>query len=165
MPSSFPARERIYRDSPASFPLLRSVKGSYPINFFLKIEIFKGKPRFGMVCPLVIFGVQIESMDILFIGKVDTSLSDLEMALRGMGHKTHRADVSSDGETWDAIVLDPAADQNDPAIAWAQQQGLAVQSLAEFLYRLSKEKTRVVIGGWPGRDRILSMILHVLHYN
>lgn len=86
------------------------------------------------------------------------------MALRGMGHKTHRADVPSDGETWDAIVLDPAADQSDPAIAWAQQQGLAVQSLAEFLYGLAKHKTRVVISGCPGRERIMSMIMHVLGY-
>lgn len=123
------------------------------------------KPKFGMVCPLAIFGVQIESMDILFIGKGDGSVPDLEKAVRAMGHRVHRPDGTTGSGSWDTVILDPAADLGDPALALAKEQGLAIQSLAEFLYVLSREKTRVVIGGQLGRDRILAMIMHVLRYN
>lgn len=113
---------------------------------------------------MVIFGAQIELMDILLIGNGEGSLPDLEYALRKMGHKVHGSWGTTLSGTWDAVVLDPRVHPADPALVWAQEQGFSLQSLAEFLYGHSKEKTRVVIAGGPGRDEILSMILHVLEY-
>ena len=64
----------------------------------------------------------------------------------------------------DAIVLGMHAKADNPELLKAQELGLKIYSYPEFLYKQSKFKTRVVIGGSHGKTTITSMILHVMHY-
>lgn len=65
----------------------------------------------------------------------------------------------------DAVILGMHAKPDNPELHRAQQMGVKIYSYPEFLYEMSRNKTRVVIGGSHGKTTITSMILHVLHYN
>lgn len=65
----------------------------------------------------------------------------------------------------DAVILGMHAKPDNPELHRAQQIGVKIYSYPEFLYEMSRNKTRVVIGGSHGKTTITSMILHVLHYN
>jgi UDP-N-acetylmuramate: L-alanyl-gamma-D-glutamyl-meso-diaminopimelate ligase len=64
----------------------------------------------------------------------------------------------------DAVILGMHAKKDNPELLKAQQLGLKIHSYPEFLYKQSKDKTRVVIGGSHGKTTITSIILHVLNY-
>jgi UDP-N-acetylmuramate: L-alanyl-gamma-D-glutamyl-meso-diaminopimelate ligase len=64
----------------------------------------------------------------------------------------------------DAVILGMHAKKDNPELLKAQQLGLKIYSYPEFLYKQSKDKTRVVIGGSHGKTTITSIILHVLNY-
>ncbi len=64
----------------------------------------------------------------------------------------------------DAIVLGMHAKLDNPELVKAQKLGLKIFSYPELIYEMSKDKTRVVIGGSHGKTTITSMILHVLHF-
>jgi len=65
----------------------------------------------------------------------------------------------------DAVILGMHAKANNPELLKAQELGVKIYSYPEFLYKQSKDKTRVVIGGSHGKTSITSMILHVMHYH
>lgn len=62
----------------------------------------------------------------------------------------------------DAIILGMHARKDNPELLKAQELGLKIYSFPEFLYKQSKHKTRIVIGGSHGKTSITAMILHVL---
>ena len=64
----------------------------------------------------------------------------------------------------DAVILGMHARVDNPELAKAQKMGLKIFSYPEFLFELSKNKTRVVIGGSHGKTTITAMILHVLSF-
>jgi UDP-N-acetylmuramate: L-alanyl-gamma-D-glutamyl-meso-diaminopimelate ligase len=64
----------------------------------------------------------------------------------------------------DAIVLGMHAKIDNPELLKAQELGLKIYSYPELIYKLSKNKTRVVIGGSHGKTTITAMILHVLNF-
>jgi UDP-N-acetylmuramate: L-alanyl-gamma-D-glutamyl-meso-diaminopimelate ligase len=70
--------------------------------------------------------------------------------------------ITSDIE---AVILGMHAKADNPELLKAQELGLKIYSYPEFLYKQSKNKTRVVIGGSHGKTTITSMILHVMHYH
>ncbi|WGH75404.1 Mur ligase family protein [Tenacibaculum tangerinum] len=65
----------------------------------------------------------------------------------------------------DAVILGMHAKKDNPELLKAQELGVTIYSYPEFLYKQSKDKTRVVIGGSHGKTTITSMILHVLNYH
>ncbi|MBZ9728452.1 Mur ligase domain-containing protein [Salegentibacter sp. JZCK2] len=65
----------------------------------------------------------------------------------------------------DAVVLGMHAKKDNPELKRAGELGLKIYSYPEFLFELSKEKTRVVIGGSHGKTTITAMIIHVMHYH
>lgn len=65
----------------------------------------------------------------------------------------------------DCVILGMHARRNNPELLRAQELELPVYSYPEFLYRQSRDKTRVVIAGSHGKTTITAMILHVLHYH
>ena len=65
----------------------------------------------------------------------------------------------------DAVILGMHAKQDNIELLRAKALGLTIYSYPEFLYEQSKNKTRVVIGGFHGKTTITSMILHVMHYH
>lgn len=62
----------------------------------------------------------------------------------------------------DAIVLGMHARRDNPELVRAEELGVPVYSFPQYVYELSKEKTRVVIAGSHGKTTITSMIMHVL---
>jgi UDP-N-acetylmuramate: L-alanyl-gamma-D-glutamyl-meso-diaminopimelate ligase len=64
----------------------------------------------------------------------------------------------------DMVVLGMHAREDNPELAEARSLGLKIVSYPEFIYEMSKNKTRVVIGGSHGKTSITSMILHVCQY-
>jgi UDP-N-acetylmuramate--alanine ligase/UDP-N-acetylmuramate: L-alanyl-gamma-D-glutamyl-meso-diaminopimelate ligase len=65
----------------------------------------------------------------------------------------------------DAVILGMHAKKDNPELQKAQELGIKIYSYPEFLFELSKEKTRVVIGGSHGKTTITAMILHVMRYH
>lgn len=65
----------------------------------------------------------------------------------------------------DGVILGMHAKNDNPELRKAQKIGLKVYSYPEFLFELSKNKTRVVIGGSHGKTTITAMILHVMDYH
>ena len=62
----------------------------------------------------------------------------------------------------DAIVLGMHAKKDNLELLEAKKNGLKIYSYPEFIFEMSKDKLRVVIGGSHGKTSITSMILHVL---
>jgi UDP-N-acetylmuramate: L-alanyl-gamma-D-glutamyl-meso-diaminopimelate ligase len=62
----------------------------------------------------------------------------------------------------DAVLLGMHAREDNPELVRARELGLRVFSFPEYIYRESREKTRVVVGGSHGKTTITSMIMHVL---
>lgn len=66
-------------------------------------------------------------------------------------------------EDLDAIILGMHAKNDNPELIKAQEMGLKIFSYPEFLYEMSKDKKRIVIGGSHGKTTITAMILHVMN--
>jgi len=65
----------------------------------------------------------------------------------------------------DAVVLGMHAKNDNPELKKARELDLKIYSYPEYLFEISKEKTRVVIGGSHGKTTITAMIIHVMHYH
>lgn len=63
----------------------------------------------------------------------------------------------------DAVILGMHARADNPELLKAQELGLKIYSYPEYIYRQTKDKTRVVIGGSHGKTTITAMVLHVLN--
>ncbi len=63
----------------------------------------------------------------------------------------------------DAIILGMHAKNDNPELIKAQEMNLKIFSYPEFLYEMSKDKERIVIGGSHGKTTITAMILHVMN--
>jgi UDP-N-acetylmuramate: L-alanyl-gamma-D-glutamyl-meso-diaminopimelate ligase len=64
----------------------------------------------------------------------------------------------------DAIILGMHARPDNPELLRAQELGIPVFSFPEFIYELSRDKQRIVIGGSHGKTSITSIIMHVLQH-
>ena len=65
----------------------------------------------------------------------------------------------------DAVILGMHARADNPELLRAQELGIPVYSFPEFIYELSKNKQRIVIGGSHGKTSITSIIMHVLQHS
>lgn len=64
----------------------------------------------------------------------------------------------------ESVILGMHARADNPELVRASELGLKIYSYPEFLYKQSKDKLRVVIGGSHGKTTITAMILYVLHH-
>lgn len=64
----------------------------------------------------------------------------------------------------DAIILGMHAKEDNPELIKAKQLGLKIYSYPEFLYEMSKDKKRIVIGGSHGKTTTTAMILHAMKH-
>ncbi len=62
----------------------------------------------------------------------------------------------------DFVILGMHAKEDNPELLESKNQNIKTVSYPEFIYEMSKDKTRVVIGGSHGKTSITAMILHVL---
>ena len=70
--------------------------------------------------------------------------------------------ISSD---LDFVILGMHAKADNPELLESKIKNIKILSYPEFIYEMSKDKTRVVIGGSHGKTSITAMILHVLNSN
>jgi UDP-N-acetylmuramate: L-alanyl-gamma-D-glutamyl-meso-diaminopimelate ligase len=66
-------------------------------------------------------------------------------------------------ENIDAVVLGMHAKADNPELLRAQELHIPIYSFPEYVYEVSKNKTRVVITGSHGKTTITSMVMHILH--
>lgn len=64
----------------------------------------------------------------------------------------------------DMVVLGMHARADNPELVRAQELGLKIASFPEFMYEISKDKTRVVVAGSHGKTTTSGMLAHVLHH-
>jgi len=62
----------------------------------------------------------------------------------------------------DAVILGMHAKGDNPELLRARELDLPIYSFPEYIFKESKEKTRVVVGGSHGKTTTTSMIMHVL---
>jgi UDP-N-acetylmuramate-alanine ligase len=62
----------------------------------------------------------------------------------------------------EAIILGMHAKSDNPELLEAQRLDIKIYSYPEFLYEMSKDKKRIVIGGSHGKTTITAMILHAM---
>jgi UDP-N-acetylmuramate: L-alanyl-gamma-D-glutamyl-meso-diaminopimelate ligase len=67
-------------------------------------------------------------------------------------------------KSYDAVILGMHARVDNPELIRAQELGLKIYSYPEYMYEMTKDKIRVVVGGSHGKTTITSMILHVLKH-
>ena len=65
----------------------------------------------------------------------------------------------------DFVILGMHAKADNPELLESKTKNIKILSYPEFIYEMSKDKTRVVIGGSHGKTSITAMILHVLNIN
>jgi UDP-N-acetylmuramate: L-alanyl-gamma-D-glutamyl-meso-diaminopimelate ligase len=125
-------------------------------------------------------------MNIHLIAIGGSAMHNIALALKQMGHTVTGSDdeiyepalsrLSDNGilpdqmgwfperitERLDAIILGMHARSDNPELARAQELGIKIYSYPEFVYEISRDKKRVVIGGSHGKTTTTSMIMHVL---
>lgn len=62
----------------------------------------------------------------------------------------------------DAVILGMHAKGDNPELKRAEELKLPIYSFPEYIYRESRDKTRVVVGGSHGKTSTTAMIMHVL---
>ena len=73
--------------------------------------------------------------------------------------------ASNISDDLDYVILGMHAKKDNPELVEAQNKSIKIFSYPEFIYEMSKNKTRVVIGGSHGKTSITAMVLHVLNDN
>ena len=64
----------------------------------------------------------------------------------------------------DIVVLGMHARQENTELERAQELNLKIESFPEFMYRVSQNKTRIVVTGSHGKTTTTGMIAHILHH-
>ena len=128
-------------------------------------------------------------MNLHFIGIGESAMHNLAIALQNKGYQITGSDddISEHAKQFlekhnlfpkeigwfpekinaklDAVILGIQPKNDNPELKRAEELGLKIYSVAEFLYEISREKTRVVIAGSKGRSTLTAMVLHVMNYH
>jgi len=62
----------------------------------------------------------------------------------------------------EAVIIGMHAKEDNPELKRARELGLKICSYSEFIYLLSKNKTKILISGSYGKTTITTMVMHVL---
>ena len=95
-----------------------------------------------------------------FIATGSDATEDLASALKKLGHT-----ITTSGEpdkSYDGVIIGVQVTRSNPELQKAQQLGLKIYTVPEFIYEFAKNKQRLVVVGTNGRTAITSMIVHVL---
>lgn len=128
-------------------------------------------------------------MNLHFIGIGGSAMHKLAIALQNKGYQISGSDDAISGSskillekhqlypkelgwfpekintTLDAVILGRQAKTDNPELKRAEELGLKIYSFSEFLFEVSRDKTRVVIAGSRGKTTITAMVLHVMQYH
>lgn len=107
-----------------------------------------------------LFAVVNQKKKYHFISTGNDATAHLASALEKLGHT-----VTTSGEpdkSFDGVIIGVQVNRSNPELLKAQQLGLKIYTVPEFIYEFARNKQRLVVVGTSGRTEIASMILHVL---
>jgi UDP-N-acetylmuramate: L-alanyl-gamma-D-glutamyl-meso-diaminopimelate ligase len=96
-----------------------------------------------------------------FIAIGSSATDNLAAALKQLGHTITTSDDALD-KSIDGVIIGEQTNRTNAGLLKAQQLGLKIYTVPEFIYEFARNKQRVVVVGTSGRTEIVSMILHVL---
>lgn len=103
-----------------------------------------------------------------FIAIGSSSTNHLAAALKQLGH-TISSSVEASGwhpeqidKSLDGVIIGEQTNRSNPELIKAQQLGLKVYTVPEFIYEFARNKQRLVVVGTNGRTEIVLMIVQVL---
>jgi len=102
-------------------------------------------------------GYQISGSDDEIFNPAKANLIKNDLLPAGIGWSEENINA-----TLDAVVLGMHAKADNPELKKAIELGLPVYSFPEYIYKESRGKTRVVVGGSHGKTTTTAMIMHVL---
>ncbi|MBO6116972.1 MAG: peptidoglycan synthetase [Bacteroidales bacterium] len=127
-------------------------------------------------------------MKVHFIAVAGSAMHNLAIALKKKGYEVTGSDdeifspakerleqygILPDSLGWheeritqdlDCVILGMHAKEDNPELIKAKELGLKIYSYPEFLYEMSKDKIRIVVGGSHGKTTTTAMILHAFKY-
>jgi UDP-N-acetylmuramate: L-alanyl-gamma-D-glutamyl-meso-diaminopimelate ligase len=65
----------------------------------------------------------------------------------------------------DFIILGMHARKDNPELLRAMEMGIRIYSYPEYIYKMTRNKTRAVISGSHGKTTITAMVMHTLNYH
>jgi UDP-N-acetylmuramate: L-alanyl-gamma-D-glutamyl-meso-diaminopimelate ligase len=134
------------------------------------------------------FETYLRPMKIHFIAIGGSAMHNMALAMKAKGHDVTGSDdeINEPSRTrlaakgllpakmgWqpelihkdiEAVILGMHARADNPELIRAQELNLKIFSYPEYLYEVSRDKIRVVIGGSHGKTSITAMVLHALKY-
>jgi UDP-N-acetylmuramate: L-alanyl-gamma-D-glutamyl-meso-diaminopimelate ligase len=108
----------------------------------------------------ILFVIVDQKKKYYFISIGSDATEHLASALRKLGHT-----ITTSGEpdkSFDGVIIGVQVNRSNPELQKAQQLGLKIYTVPEFIYEFAKNKQRLVVVGTDGRTEIALMILHVL---
>lgn len=96
-----------------------------------------------------------------FISAGSGATDHLASALKKLGH-TITTSNDQLGKSCDGVIIGQQVNRSNPELQKAQQLGLKIYTVPEFIYEFARNKQRIVVVGTSGRTEIASMIVHVL---
>jgi UDP-N-acetylmuramate: L-alanyl-gamma-D-glutamyl-meso-diaminopimelate ligase len=102
-------------------------------------------------------GFQVSGSDDEIVEPSRGRLDKLGLLPQAMGWFPEKLDAGID-----AVILGMHARADNPELSRARELGLKIYSYPEYIYELTREKIRIVVGGSHGKTTITAMILHVL---
>lgn len=96
-----------------------------------------------------------------FIALGSSATNHLAAALKQLGHTVTSSDEAID-KSLDGVIIGEQTNRSNAQLLKAQQLGLKVYTVPEFIYEFARDKQRLVVVGSSGRAEIASVIIHVL---
>lgn len=111
----------------------------------------------NLAIALKLKGFQVSGSDDEIFEPAKSKLESYSLLPNTIGWDANKIDNSID-----AVILGMHAKQDNPELLKAKELGLKIYSYPEYLYEVSKNKKRIVVGGSHGKTTITAMILHVM---
>ncbi len=119
-----------------------------------------GSAMHNLAIALKLKGYEVSGSDDEIFSPAKERLEKYGILPKEIGWKTER--ITKD---LDAIILGMHAKEDNPELLKAKELGIKIYSYPEFLYEMSKDKTRIVVGGSHGKTTTTAMILHAMQTN
>ncbi|MBR1769833.1 MAG: peptidoglycan synthetase [Bacteroidales bacterium] len=119
-----------------------------------------GSAMHNLAIALSLKGYEVSGSDDEIFSPAKERLEKYSLLPKSIGWNPER--ITSD---LDAVILGMHAKEDNPELIRAKELNLKIYSYPEFLYEMSKDKIRIVIGGSHGKTTTTAMILHAMKAN
>ncbi len=119
-----------------------------------------GSAMHNLAIALKLKGYDISGSDDEIFSPAKDRLSKYGILPKSMGWYPNK--ITKDLDT---VILGMHAKEDNPELLRAKELGIKIYSYPEFLYEMSKDKVRIVVGGSHGKTTTTAMILHAMQKN